>query len=708
MQQHGITQQNDWFASLAEVHRMAGRVRWRYRLRPETPADARSIAQAVDNLPGVLAVRVNDRINALIVQFDPEAASAASLRQGILALRVPPIPASRRGAARPRKNPTPAGVLISLAALLSSRALPMRLLWPVTLWAALPVLRQGLRDLFRQGLSSHVLEAMAVSISMGRRDYLAANTTSFMLAVGEHLEDSIQRRSDDMLKELLKPVSTEVWVVRDGAEVLVPAESVMVGDTVVVGAGAIIPVDGAVLGGEASVNEASMTGESAPVSKSRGDSVLSGALIEEGRLSIYAERVGAKTAAARIADYVEQSLTAKSEVQLQAARLADRLVPSVLGLAGAAYSVSSDWLRAAAVLQADYSCALKLATPVAFKSAMYGSGRSGILVKGANALERLAAADTFVFDKTGTLTEGKLEVTDSIAFDAAYSADDLICLAASVEEHYFHPLALAVVAAAQSAHGRHFNHTEVEFIVAHGVASEVEGKRIVVGSRHFIAEDEGIDLTPHLPVIESLYRAGKTLLYIGFGGALIGVLALKDRVRANSAETIRRLRALGVRRILLLTGDHQERATEMARDLDLDEVHAELLPEDKARIVARLSQEGSRIAFVGDGINDAPALAGAHVGIAMQTGADIARISADIALLEDDIARVADAKALAGATMELIKTNYHLALGLNTGILSAAALGMLSPILTAALHNGVTIAILLNALRGRRAANALS
>lgn len=704
MQQHGITPPEDhaWFTSLALVHQTPGRVRWRYRCRTGAPSDAYTIEQAIDDLPGVLDLRVNTKVNALIVRFDPASATADSLRHGILALAVPHIFVSPRKAAAPRKNPTPAGVLFSLAALAASRSLPLSVLWPVTLWSALPILRQGLRDLFREGLSSHVLEALAVSISMGRQDYLAANTTSFMLALGEHLEDSIQRRSDDMLKELLTPVSAEVWVMRDGEEIQIPAGSVLIGETVVVGTGSIIPVDGTVLSGEASVNEASMTGESAPVAKSRGDKVLSGTLIEDGRLSVYAEHVGARTAAARIADYVEQSLTAKSEAQIQASRLADRLVPSVLGLAGAAYSVSSDWLRAAAVLQADYSCALKLATPVAFKSAMFGSGQSGILVKGANALERLAEADTFIFDKTGTLTAGMLAVTDSIAFDAAYTADDLICLAASVEEHYFHPLALAVVAAAHSAHGRHFNHSEVEFIVAHGVASVIEDKRIVVGSRHFIAEDEGIDLSPHLPVIEALYRAGKTLLYIGFGGALVGVLALKDRVRANSAETIRRLRALGVRRVLLLTGDHRERAAEMAEALGLDGFHAELLPDDKARIVARLSQEGARIAFVGDGINDAPALAGAHVGIAMQKGSDIARISADIALLEDDIARVADAKALASATMGLIKTNYHLAIGLNTGILSAAALGMLSPILTSALHNGATIAILLNALRGRR------
>jgi len=383
--------------------------------------------------------------------------------------------------------------------------------------------------------------------------------------------------------------------------------------------------------------------------------------------------------------------------------MADRLVPSVLKLAGASWLMSGDWRRAASVLQADYSCALKLATPVAFKSAMYGAGQSGILVKGAAALERLAQADTFIFDKTGTLTTGKLDVTDIFTFDSAYSPEDLICLAASVEEHYFHPLALAVVKAARATHNRHFDHQEVEFIVAHGVASVVDGRRIVVGSRHFVQEDEKIDIGPQMETIERLYQEGKTLLFIGYGGQLLGILAMKDTIREASARTIRRLREMGARKILLLTGDHRERAAELAEELDLDGFHAELMPEHKAKIIEDLSAQGARIAFIGDGINDAPALAGAHVGIAMQKGADIARLTADVALLEDDIERVADAKQSANAVMDLIAANYRLTVGLNSGILSAAALGLLSPIATSLLHNGTTIGILLNALRRKTA-----
>lgn len=688
-----------WFLALDPVHRTPGRVRFRYRLGAGQRLEAR-LLRAIEALPGVLAVRFNPKARALVAHFEPAVTGIEDLRARMLALAPAHTPPVGIGAANALEPPTQDGAVpLALAALLGTGPAPQTLKLPVSLAAALPVFRKALGDWRQRGMTSHALEALAIGISLARKDYLAANITSFMLALGEYMEDSISRRSDDLLKHLLRPTGDQVWVERDGVELSLGADEVQVGDTVIAGAGAIIAVDGTVLGGQALVNEAAMTGESAPVAKERGKHVLSGTLVEEGRLRIYAEQVGARTAVARIADYIEQSLNAKSQTQLQASRLADRLVPTVLGLAGASFLVSGDWQRTAAVLQADYSCALKLATPVAFKSSMYSAGQNGILIKGADALERLAEADTFIFDKTGTLTSGSLVVTDSVAFDASFTAEDLIYLAASVEEHYFHPLAMAVVAAAHEMHNRHFDHSEVKFIVAHGVASFIGGKRIVVGSRHFVEDHESIDVRPYSREIDALYREGKTLLYIGYDGLLLGLLALKDAVRPESAATIARLRELGARRILMLTGDHQDRAAELAAELGIDEVHAELLPQDKAAIVQSLGEQGARVAFVGDGINDAPALAGAHVGIAMQKGADIARLTADVALLEDNIGCIADIKALANATLARIRTNYRLTVGLNTGILSSAALGLLTPMTAAILHNGSTIAILLNAFR---------
>jgi len=687
------------FVALSPIHRLAGRVRFRFRATGDAPFDARAIVRAVENLHGVKAARLNPAARSLTVEFDAAETAADRIGAEVLALSLPAQPQS--AAAQREHDKELITVATSGALLVATNKLPPVVQLPASLAASLPLYGEAVKDLFTEGINSHVLEALAVAISTASQDYIAANTTVFMLALGEYLENSIARRSDDLLKNLLRPDTGLVWVEEDGVERQVAAEEVGVGATVIVGAGATIAVDGTVLGGEALVNEASMTGESVPVNRKRGDAVLSGTVVEEGRLRIYAEHVGCKTAAARIADYVESSLTAKSKAQLGAARLADKLVPGVLGLAGMAWLLTGDWQRAAAVLQADYSCALKLATPVAFKSAMFKAGQCGILIKGADLLERLAEADTFVFDKTGTLTTGQLAVTDSVAFDPRYTAKDLIDLAASVEEHYFHPLALAVVEAARKNHGRHFDHKEVEFIAAHGVASVIDGQRIVVGSRHFVEEDEGVPIAgAQKKRIETLYRAGKTLLYIGFGGRLIGVIALKDQVRAASAATIARLRELGAKRILMLTGDHAGRAAELAEQLGLDGFHAELLPQDKAALVAQMKADGAKIAFVGDGINDAPALAGAHVGIAMQQGADIARLTSDIALLEDGIERVADAKQIANATLGLIDTNFKLTVGLNSAILAAAAAGKLAPVAASVAHNGATIGILLNALRG--------
>lgn len=657
---------------------------------------ASRIQGVVSGLPGVKCVKVNQVARSIAIEFDPAITGFTDLQHGLLSLTLEP---EGLGGKVAPISMTP--VMLAGTTLLASNRLNLALQQPVAIGAALPVFKEAIEDLLESGVTSHVLEALAIAISIGRKDYLAANTTSFLLALGEYLEQSIERRSDDLLKHLLHPSIPEVWVERDSEEILIDAKAVEVGDTVIAATGNVIPVDGTVLGGEALVNESTMTGESVPVVRKRGDRVLSGTLVDEGRIRIYAERVGAQSVASRIAAFVEQSLSVKSNTQLEAARLADKLVPMVMGLAGLTWFTTGSWDRVAAILQADYSCALKLATPVAFKAAMARGGHNGILIKEAGALERLAAADTFVFDKTGTLTSGQLRVTDAISFSPQFTPEDLINLAASVEEHYFHPLAQAVVAAAHDLERpNHFHHGDVEFVVAHGVASVIKGQRIVVGSRHFIEDDEGIVLGGHRQELDELLTDGKTLLYIGFGGSLLGVIALTDTLRENARATLERLRDLGAKKLVMLTGDQEERARAMAETLGLDEYHAGLLPDQKAEMLERLAANGAKLAFVGDGVNDAPALTGASVGIAMHHGADVARLAADIALLEDDLAGVADAKALAIATKKLIDSNYKLTLLFNSGILGAAAFGWLSPVATSMLHNGSTIGTLLRALLG--------
>ena len=689
-----------WFRRLQVRHCLVGRVRFQYACAPDAPRDAASLERMVIALHGVERVRVNPRAASLLVWFDPALTDVSRLS---VALRAMPVPPSLSAPESAQAQAHGASLALTGAALLVSRSLRAGLQAPTSFGAALPLLGEALDDFIEHGITSHVLEAVAVGISIGRKDYFAANTTSFLLALGEYLEARIARRSDNMLCRLLMPTNEAVWVERRGREECLPPEQVRTGDTVIAATGTVIAVDGTVLGGEALVNEATMTGESVPVMRRRGDGVLSGTTVEEGRLRIYAERVGAQAAAARIAEFVQRSLTSKSDTQLAASRMADRLVPMVLALAALTWMASRDWQRVAAVLQADYSCALKLATPVAFKAAMYAAGRSGILVKGAQALERLAEADSFVFDKTGTLTHGRLEVTDSVALASGYRPEDLLNLAASVEEHYFHPLARAVVEASQQLDAsRHFDHTEVEFIVAHGVASEIDGRRIVVGSRHFLEDHEGICVRTHAQTIETLARRGRTLLYVGYDQQLLGVIGLRDTLRENTAHTLARLRAQGVRHIAMITGDCADNAQALARQLGLDAFYADVLPEDKAAIVEQMRAQGARVAFVGDGVNDAPALSCAHVGISMHRGADIARLASDIALLEDDIARVADACALAQGNRRRVNNNFRLAVGLNSAILGAAAFGWLRPVSTSMLHNGSTIGILLHALLGAR------
>lgn len=573
-----------------------------------------------------------------------------------------------------------------------------------TLYASAPLFSEGLKELFEEGVTSKVLEATAVGVSLARRDFLAANGTNLMLALGEYMEESAVHRSDDLVKELAKPNIEEVWVekIQKGKKVLakVATQSVKIGDIVVVGAGESIGIDGYIVDGAASVNQVSMTGEAEPVKKERGDRVMSGTVVEDGRIKIWAEGVGEETATARIKQYIQSSLNEKSSIGLKATKLADKLVPVTLSLAGLSYVMSSDITRVASVLQADYSCALKLATPVAFKSSISKAGRNGVLIKGAKAIEALAAADTFVFDKTGTLTHGNLQVVEIHSFKEGVSKSELLNLTASAEEHYFHPVAEAIVKAAREIGFHHIHHDEVEFIVAHGVKTYVGGKEVVIGSRHFLEDDEKICFKEHEEIINNAITNGLTLLYVGYDKELLGVIAMKDTMRENAKEALNELKKMGVKELIMLTGDIESKAKQVASELGIDRVFAECLPTDKAKIIERLKKEGKNVAFIGDGINDAPSLMRANVGISMQKGADIAKATADISLLKDDIFAVVTAKDMANKTMRLINTNFNATVGINSLILAGATFGILNPIATAFLHNGTTIGLLANSMKG--------
>ncbi len=691
------------------VHKTPKRARYKLELLKDEYIDENILKSYLEKVDKVISVRINKKANSVVFSFEEDVTLEIEARLNSLdrnkLLESLDGEASVCVSCVSDEKPSLKGVGIATSALISQYFIKSNLInATVSSAAATPLLKDGVQELFSEGLTSRVLESAAVGISLFRKDYLAANSTNAMLELGEYIEETTVHRSDDLLKELAKPNVEEAWIEVEEqgklVEKLIPAEELKVGDVVVVAAGSTVPVDGHIVDGSASVNQVSMTGEAEPVKKQRGDRVISGTVLEEGRLKIWAEHVGANTATQRIKHYIENSLNEKSSVQLKATKLADKLVPVTLGLAGTSYLITKDFERLASILQADYSCALKLATPVAFKSTISKAGHDGIMIKGAKSIESLSSADTFVFDKTGTLTQGDLEVIEVNSYDDEWTQEEVLNLTASTEEHYFHPVAEAVVKAAKKRGFVHMHHEEVEFIVAHGVKTEVNNKQVVIGSRHFLEDDEKIDFSSHKDKINKSLDEGKTLLYIGYDNKLLGTIALSDQIRYNTKESIQRLRELGVKNIVMLTGDVDKKAQQVGKELGVDEVYSELLPTSKANIVKEMMDMGRKVAFVGDGINDAPALISAHVGISMSKGADIAKATADVSLLKDDIAAVVEAKELANKTMKLINTNFNATVGVNSAILAGATFGAFSPIVTAVLHNGTTIGLLLNSIRG--------
>ena len=695
------------------LHKTSKRVRYFCKDLKED-YNASSMIQNFESIDGINKVKINKKIGSIVFEHDGSALDTIEDLLGSLDIDKYKVcetflsvnDCENIGDEAPSLN----GVFRASGALVAERLIKndtAKML--LTSFASRPLLIEGTKELFKEGLTSKVLEATAVGVSLARKDYLAANSTNAMLELGEYIEETTVHKSDDLIKELAKPNVKKAWIEIEengkASQKLVDTSSLKVGDIVIVGAGDTIAIDGHIISGGASVNQVSMTGESEPIAKQRGDRVISGTVVEEGRIKIWAEYVGEDTATSRIKNYISTSLNEKSSVGLKATRLADKLVPVTLGLSGLSYVINRDFESVAAVLQADYSCALKLATPVAFKSTISKAGNDGIMIKGAKSIEALNNADTFVFDKTGTLTYGELEVENISSFDKKWKEEDILNLTASAEEHYFHPVAEAVVKAAQEKGFVHMHHEEVEFIVAHGVKTIVNDKEVVIGSRHFLEDDEGIDFSKHEKEIEKYLLDGRTILYIGYDKKLLATIGMRDKVRENAKEVLAQLKSLGAKKLVMLTGDIETKAKALAHDLGIDKVYANMKPTDKADIVKELKESGAKVAFVGDGINDAPALMSADVGISMSKGADIAKATADIGLLKDDIAAVAEAKELANKTMKLINYNFNATVGINSVILTGATIGLFSPITTAVLHNGTTIGLLLNSMKGVRLSN---
>ncbi len=673
------------------VHELDCRLRLRCGVIRRMDFNPDQLEMQLESMAGVSSARCNTPAASVTVEYD----GSREVRQAIL-LALAEMPESFFGEKEEPRTLLSVLPLVGKGILCGSLLfLPPLIAAPITFALAAPVIAGGIATLWTKGIKIEVLDAVAVSFCLLRKDYFTAGSILFLLSVGEYFEELSEDRSTDLLKSLLKPQVEKVWVEsEDGQEIEVALEDVRIGDHVVCGPGEMIPLDGVVFSGEATIDTSSITGESLPLPVAPGDEVLSGAVLEEGRIIIEAKRIGADSSMARISTFLENSLRNQSESQKRGDELAESLVPVTFGLGLGLLALTRDLEKAAAVLTVDYSCAIKLVNPVAIRVAMYNGARQGVLLKGAQAMDGLAKLDVLVFDKTGTLTRGQLEVTD-VCPAGKMSADELLILAASAEEHYSHPVADAVVSAAKKKGLALAPTSQVDFIVAHGVSAYVDGENTLVGSRHFIEDDVEIDCSALNEKVAALEQEGKSILYIARGGKFAGVIGLRDELRPESAAVLEKLKESGIGKIVILTGDSKVTAEALAGSLDaVDEIHAELKPEDKARIVGELQEGGKVVGFIGDGVNDAPALVSADVGICLPGGADLAKESAQIILLQDDLYSLLAGRHIALLTRQTIERSFWAVVSMNTAFLLLATFGLLPPVGAALLHNLSTVGVL--------------
>ena len=567
-----------------------------------------------------------------------------------------------------------------------------------TVWRSIAFVWKGVRCLLRRRLEVEVLDALSIGVSVLRGDFNTAGSVMFLLNLGSLLEEWNRKKSlDDLARSMALNVD-KVWVRSQGTEVLLPLTKVQPGDEIVVRSGNMVPLDGTVIEGEAMVNQAALTGESMPVRKAKGATVYAGTVVEEGECVFLAKAAGGANRYDKIVAMIEESEKLKSSTENRALELADKLVPWCLAGTVVTYALTRNVTRAISILMVDFSCALKLSMPLAVLSAMRECGTAHITVKGGKYLEALAKADTIVFDKTGTLTRATPQVVDIIPFSNS-EKDDVLRLAACLEEHFPHSMANAVVRAAREQGLSHEEmHSEVEYIVAHGIASRVGGERVVIGSYHFVFEDEHCIVPADEQEKFDQMPAEYSHLYMAASGQLVGVICIADPLRPEAASVLRQLHKLGIRNTVMMTGDSYRTAEAIARQVGVDQFFAEVLPEDKANFVQKAKAEGHTVVMIGDGINDSPALSAADIGIAINSGAAIAREIADVTIKADSLEELVTLKTIANALQHRVNSNYRFVLSFNSTLIALGALGILQPAASAMLHNLSTIGISLRSM----------
>lgn len=577
--------------------------------------------------------------------------------------------------------------------------------WPIrtalTVGRSIKYIGIGLKCLLQRKIEVPVLDATAITVSLVTKDFSTASSIMFLLGIGELLEEWTHKKSVDDLARSMSLNVSKVWIkTPENQEILVESSKIEKGDKVVVHMGNVIPFDGEVLDGDAMVNQASLTGESVPVQRTVGNTVFAGTVVEEGEITIRVKEVEGNNRFDQIVTMIEESEKLKSELEGKAEHYADKLVPWTLGATGLTYLLTRNVTKAMSILMVDFCCALKLAMPISVLSAIREASLYNVTVKGGKFLEAVAEADTIVFDKTGTLTKAHPTVVDVVNFNDEYSSYDMLRVAACLEEHFPHSMAKAVVDAASKKGLSHEEmHTKVEYIVAHGIATSINGKRTVIGSYHFVFEDEKCVVPAGKePLFESL-PLYYSHLYLAIEGKLSAVICIEDPLRDEAAAVVTSLKKAGISKVVMMTGDSERTASVIAKKVGVDEYYAEVLPEDKAAFVEREKAKGRKVIMIGDGINDSPALSAANVGIAISDGAEIAREIADITVGSDDLYQIVTLKYISNALMKRIKSNYRKIVGFNSGLIALGVAGVLPPTTTALLHNGSTILISVNSMK---------
>lgn len=681
-------------------HEIRGRMRIRAVQKRMTCREADILVWYIGSVEGVTSVKVRERVMDAVICYEGE-------RERILA--------ALRGfhyedADAPETYLQNSGRKLSrhyqekLAEQVLFRA-GTRLFLPLYVQAAITAVRSvhyllnGARTLAQGKLKVPVLDAAAIGVSMIRGDMDTAGSIMFLLGIGETLEEWTHKKSVADLARSMSLQVEKVWCLRDDRKVLLPVSEIACGDRIIVHMGNIIPFDGSVSAGEAMVNQSSLTGESLPVRKGAGSTVYAGTMLEEGELTITVREAGGGSKYEKIIQMIEDSEKLKSTLESKAEHLADVLVPYTLAGTALVYLLTRNTTKALAVLLVDFSCALKLAMPICVLSAIREASEYRVTVKGGRYLEDMSEADTIVFDKTGTLTKAQPTVVDVISF-CEEEPDELLRLAACMEEHFPHSMAKAVVDAARAKNLQHDEtHAKVEYVVAHGISTMVEGRRAVIGSYHFVFEDE------HCAIPEGMQERFDSVpdeyshLYLSIEQTLAAVICIEDPLRAEAAEAVSLLKREGIGKVVMMTGDSERTAAAIAARVGVDEYFSEVLPEDKARFIEREKAAGRKAVMVGDGINDSPALSAASVGIAISDGAEIAREIADITVGADNLYELVTLKRISNRLTKRIRWNYRVIVGFNAGLIVLGVAGVMPPTISALLHNTSTLAISLRSMR---------